>query len=91
MTKKEFIEKLATRAGLTKKDAGNFTDAFIEELSDMFKEGEEVSFIGFGKFSVKDRAERKGKNPKTGETVIIPAYRAACFSASKALKDKINE
>lgn len=91
MTKKEFVERLAERADITKKSAAEFTDAFLDELTDVFEKGDEVNFIGFGKFTVKERAGRKGKNPKTGEEVDIPARKVPYFTPGKTIKELANK
>lgn len=89
MNKGELIAKIA-EAGLTKKDAGIALDAAIAAVSDALAQGDAVQLIGFGTFSVKERAAREGRNPRTGETVKIEASKAPVFKAGKALKDKVN-
>lgn len=89
MTKGELIEKVA-KAGLTKKDADTAVNAVISSISDALVKGDAVQLIGFGTFSVKERAAREGRNPRTGEIVKIPASKVPTFKAGKALKDKVN-
>ena len=73
MTKAEFIDQVADRAGLSKKDASEAVDAVLETIEDALKRGSDVVFSGFGKFSVSDRAAREGRNPATGEKIKIAA------------------
>ena len=89
MNKGELITKIA-EAGLTKKDAGIALDAAIAAIGDALVKGENVQLTGFGTFSVKERAAREGRNPQTGEAVIIKAAKSPVFKAGKALKDKVN-
>ena len=89
MNKSELIAKIA-EAGLSKKDAGTALDAAVTAISDALARGESVQLIGFGTFSVKERAAREGRNPRTGETVKIKAAKSPVFKAGKALKDKVN-
>ena len=90
MNKAELTESVATRAGLTKTDAGSAVDAVFESIEGALSRGDSVSLIGFGTFSVSDRAARTGRNPRTGETIQIAASRAAKFKAGKGLKDAVN-
>ena len=90
MTKQEFVDQVADRAGLSKKDAAGAVDAFLDTVEDALKRGSEVSFSGFGKFSVSDRSAREGRNPSTGETIQIPASRVPRFTAGAALKKAVN-
>ena len=89
MTKQEFVNKVAERAGLSNRDAGKAVDAFIETITDTLKGGGDVSFTGFGKFSTSNRAARQGVNPRTGERVQIAAARVPKFSAGSALKTAV--
>ena len=87
MTKAEFIDQVASKAGLTKKDAGAAVEAVLATISDTLKSGGDVSFTGFGKFHVQNRAARTGVNPRNpGEKVNIPAAKVPKFSAGSALK-----
>lgn len=90
MTKTEFIDEVAERAGLSKKDAGAAVDAFLTTIQDALKRGSDVNFAGFGKFSVSDRAAREGRNPATGEKIQISASRVPKFSAGAGLKKAVN-
>jgi len=89
MNKGELINKIS-EAGLTKKDAGAALDAALNAISYALSTGDSVQLIGFGTFSVKERAAREGRNPRTGETVKIKAAKVPTFKPGKALKDKVN-
>jgi DNA-binding protein HU-beta len=86
VTKAEFVDRLAARSGLTKKDAAAVADAFVEVITDALKEGEDVQFTGFGKFYVQRREAREGINPQTKAKINIPACNVPKFSAGLALK-----
>jgi DNA-binding protein HU-beta len=87
VTKAEFIDKVADRSGLSKKDAAAAVDAFLDSVEDALKAGDTVTFTGFGKFSTQHRAARMGVNPRNpGEKVHIPAATVPKFSAGSALK-----
>ena len=88
MTKSELINTIA-EAGLTRKDAGIALDAALNAIGDKLAAGEDVSIVGFGSFTVKDRPEREGRNPSPGEKITIAASRSVGFKAGKALKDKV--
>ena len=90
MNKAELTDAVAERANLSKSDAGDAVDAIFDSIADALAKGESVSLIGFGTFSVSNRAARSGRNPRTGETIQIAASRAAKFKAGKALKDAVN-
>ncbi len=89
MTKTELIEAVAKSAGLSKDEAGKAVNAVFDTITNTLKTGEQVSIVGFGSFSVKDRAARQGRNPQTGETIQIKASKLPAFKAGKALKDAI--
>lgn len=86
MTKSEFIERFAARAGLSKKEAAAAVDAFTDVVKSALEAGEEVQFTGFGKFYVQVRPAREGINPQTKAKITIPATRVPKFSAGSALK-----
>ncbi len=90
MNKGELIDSVADKAGLSKADAGRAVDAVINSISKALKKGSTVSLVGFGTFSVKKRAARQGRNPRTGETIQIAASKVPGFKAGKALKDAVN-
>ena len=89
MTKSEFVDQVADRAGLSKKDASEAVDAFLETIEGALSRGSEVSFSGFGKFSVSQRSAREGRNPATGERIYIQATRVPKFTAGAALKKAV--
>jgi DNA-binding protein HU-beta len=86
VTKSEFVDQVAARANLNKKEAGDAVDAVLGTIEDTLRRGGEVVFSGFGKFSVADRSAREGRNPSTGERIQIPASRVPRFSAGAGLK-----
>jgi DNA-binding protein HU-beta len=88
-TKAEFVDKVAAKSGLSKKDAGAAVDAVISSIEDSLKSGDEVSFTGFGKFHVANRGAREGRNPRTGETMTIAASRVPRFTAGSGLKKAV--
>ncbi len=89
MNKTELIAAVAAKAGLTKKDAERVINATIETITESMTKGDKVSVSGFGIFEVKNREARTGRNPRTKETIQIPATRLPAFKASKTLKDII--
>ena len=87
MTKSEFVESVATRSGLSRKDAATAVDAVLDAVKDALQNGDDVNFTGFGKFTVQSRKERTGVNPRNpGQRVTIPASRVPKFSAGSQLK-----
>jgi DNA-binding protein HU-beta len=90
MNKAELIEAVANAADLSKADAGRAVDAVVEAVTKALKKGQQVAVVGFGTFSVKARAARSGRNPRTGETIHIAASKVPGFKAGKALKDAVN-
>ena len=89
MTKAEFIDKVADKSGLTKRDASAAVDAFLDSITETLQGGDSVSFTGFGKFSPQQRKERQGVNPRTGQKVTIAAARVPKFSAGSTLKQAV--
>ena len=89
MTKQEFVDEVSREAGLSKGEATKAVDAFLDVVEGALKRGSEVSFTGFGKFSVSDRGARQGVNPQTGEKIQIPASKVPKFSAGSALKKAV--
>ncbi len=87
MTKSEFVAKVAARLDITQKHAAEATDAVISEIEATLKAGDSITFVGFGKFSVSERAARKGINPATKAPIDIAASKAGKFSAGKNLKN----
>lgn len=90
MNKSELIDAIAGDTGFTKKDTEVFVKAFVENVSKAMEKGSDVQLIGFGTFSVGERAARTGRNPKTGANISIPASKSPKFKAGKALKDRVN-
>ncbi|HEX5617009.1 MAG TPA: HU family DNA-binding protein [Solirubrobacteraceae bacterium] len=88
-TKAEFVDQVAAKSGLSKKDAGAAVDAVISSIEESLKAGNEVSFTGFGKFHVANRGAREGRNPRTGETMTIAASRVPRFTAGSGLKKAV--
>ena len=89
MSKSEFVDKVASEAGLSKKDAGAAVDAMLGTIEGELKNGGEVSFTGFGKFHVAERGAREGRNPRTGESMQIAATKVPRFTAGSGLKKAI--
>ncbi len=90
MNKSELIDAVASAADLTKADAGRAIDATVAAITDTLSNGDSLSLIGFGTFSISHRAARAGRNPRTGETIQIKAAKLPKFKAGKALKDAVN-
>ena len=90
MNKTQFVDAVAQKSGLNKREAEAAVNAMTAVIADELKAGNKVQLIGFGTFEVKARAERNGRNPKTGETITIAASKTPSFSAGKALKYAIN-
>ena len=90
MKKIEFIAAVAEQAGLSKKDAEKAVKAYNEVVAAELAKGGKVQLVGFGTFEVSERPEREGRNPKSGETMMIAASKAPKFKAGKALKDQVN-
>jgi DNA-binding protein HU-beta len=90
MNKGELIEAVAGAAGLSRADATKAVDAVLDSITSTLKSGGSVSLVGFGTFSVKARAARMGRNPRTGEAIQIAASNVPGFKAGKALKDAVN-
>lgn len=89
LNKKALASALAEKTGLTIKDSIESLNVIIDTITEALKAGNTVELYGFGKFEVKERSARTGLNPKTKETVKIPATKVASFKASKALKDAV--
>ncbi len=90
MNKSELIEAIAASADIPKAAASRALDAMVESVTESLKQGDTVSLVGFGTFSVKERAARTGRNPQTGEPIQISAAKVPAFKAGKALKDAVN-
>jgi len=91
MNKQELIATVALKCEMSKKSSDVAVTAVFEVIEDALAKGEKVQLVNFGTFEVKDRAERQGKNPKTQESITIPAKKAPAFKAGKGLKNKIKQ
>ena len=87
MNKQNLIDHIAANADISKAAASKAIDAFTDAITQAMKKEETVSLVGFGSFAVKQRAAREGRNPKTGQTLKIPASKSVGFKAGKGLKD----
>ena len=87
MNKGELVDKVAEKSGVTKKEADAVLSATIDAIMETVSEGDKVTLVGFGSFERRDRKEREGRNPKTGETMVIPATKVPAFSAGKQFKE----
>lgn len=90
MNKSDLIAAVAAKTGDTKKNAEASINALIDVIAESLKDGEKIQVVGFGSFEVRERAERKGRNPQTGKEMKIVAKKAPVFKAGKALKDAVN-
>ena len=90
MTKADLIESLATKLDLQKSLAERAVNTMFEDIESALQKGDKVNISGFGTFAVSARKARQGRNPKTGETIEIPASKSAKFKPGKSLKDKLN-
>lgn len=89
MNKTQLVNKLAERTELKKKDVAAVLDAFTETVKEELAEGRKVQLVGFGTFKVQERAARNGRNPQTGERLVIAARKAPVFKAGSAFKDSV--
>ncbi|HOJ80330.1 MAG TPA: HU family DNA-binding protein [Clostridiales bacterium] len=90
MNKSELIGRMAEKGEITKTDAEKALNAFLESVEEALANGDKVQLVGFGTFEVRERPERKGRNPQTNEEITIEASKAPVFKAGKALKDIVN-
>ena len=90
MNKAELIESVAEKTDMSKAEAGRAVDAVVSTITDALKKQDDVALIGFGTFTVRERAARAGRNQQTGETIQIKASKMPAFKAGKALKDAVN-
>lgn len=90
VNKSQLIDKIAEGADISKAAAGRALDSFVDAVGAALNEGEQVALVGFGTFSVRERAARSGRNPQTGETIEISAAKVPAFKPGKALKDSVN-
>ncbi len=90
MNKNDLVDAVAERTGLAKSDAARAVEAVLGTVTETLQKGDQVALSGFGTFVAKARAARTGRNPRTGESIAIPASRVPAFKAGKALKDALN-
>lgn len=90
MNKQELIQAISDKSGLTQKDAKTALDATLAVITDTLTKGDDIALVGFGAFSVREQKARIARNPKTGESVQIPAKKVVSFKAGKGLKDAVN-
>ena len=91
MTKTELIEQITLRSTLSKKQAQEALNAIIEITGDVLVKGEDLQLLGLGTFRVSDRSERLGRNPRTGETIVIPASKKVSFRAASGRLERLNK
>lgn len=91
MNKTELVAVMAEKAGISKKDAEAALKAFTDTVAEELTKGGKVQLVGFGNFEVSERGARTGRNPRTKETITIPASKSPKFKAGKALKDQVNQ
>lgn len=91
MNKIELVTKMAEKSNLTKKEAALALDAFIESVEEALENKEKVQLVGFGTFETRERAAREGRNPRTKETINIPASTVPVFKAGKEFKERVNK
>lgn len=90
MNKTELVAAIAEKTQISKKDSEKVLKAFVDVVTEELAKGEKIQLVGFGTFEVSERAAREGRNPQTGDTMIIAASKAPKFKAGKALKDAVN-
>ena len=91
MTKADIVEKVYEKIGLTKKECQELVDKVFEIMKEALEKGEKVKISSFGTFTVKQKKERKGRNPQTGETITLAPRKVLSFKPSKILRDEINK
>lgn len=91
MNKNELVEAIALSTEITKTDVDKVVTSLTEVITDELEKGDSVSLKGFGTFEVRSRSERTGRNPHTGETLVIPASKVPAFKVSSALKKAVNK
>lgn len=90
MNKSQLIDKIAEGADISKASAGRALDSFVDAVGEALQAGDQVSLVGFGTFSIRERAARTGRNPQTGTPIEIAAAKIPAFKPGKALKDSVN-
>ena len=89
MNKTEYINAVAEKEGIEKKCAEKAVNAVFATIAQELAKGEKIQLVGFGTFEIRERAEKQGRNPRTGETMTVPASKVPAFKAGKALKDAV--
>lgn len=90
LTKSNIVDTVYSRTDLTKKDASNYVNEVLELMKETLEGGEEIKVSGFGKFEVRHKDERMGRNPRTGDEILIPERKVLRFKVSQVLKDELN-
>ncbi len=91
LTRKELSEDLANKLGFSQSNCSQLVDSFLETIKNSMLEGESVKLVHFGTFTVRDKSPRRGRNPRTGETITIKKRQAISFRPSKKLREQVNE
>ena len=91
LTKAEVAEHLFEKVGLSKRDAKDMVEVFFEEIRETLESGEQVKLSGFGNFDLRVKSERPGRNPKTGESVLLPGKHVPHFKPGKELRERVND
>lgn len=91
MNKKEFIDAIAAKTGKSKAETTEFVEAFVNTVEETLVSGDSIRLIGFGTFEVRERGARTSRNPRTGETINVPASKAPAFKVGAALKKAVNK
>jgi DNA-binding protein HU-beta len=89
MTKSELVAKMSEDAGITRSNAEKALNSFMAAVSEALADGDKITLVGFGTFEVADRAQREGRNPRTGETIVIPSGKVVKFKPGSKLKDAV--
>src|SRR5690554_1070819 len=90
ITKADIVDTVYEKVGITKREASDYVDTIFEVMKETLEDGEEIKVSGFGKFEVREKGERVGRNPRTGIEIVIPERRVLRFKVSQVLKDSIN-
>ncbi len=91
LTRKELAETLAEKLGFSQSNCSQLVDSFLENVKNTMLEGESVKLVHFGTFTVRDKSPRRGRNPRTGETITIKKRQAISFRPSKKLREQVNQ
>ena len=89
MTKSELVAKMSEDAGITRATAEKALNSFMAAVSETLAEGDKITLVGFGTFELAERAQREGRNPRTGETIVIPSAKVVKFKPGAKLKDAV--